>query len=518
MIGLALLLAGLGGEASYVDASVRVDGTLLDWHFVDVEGDGKNELGVAIRTPRGRRELHLFRTSPTSIEREPYRKIPILDDIIAWTFADVRPDLAGRELVLLTRLGAWSFDPRKTGYRDNIAKLCETELLYDVPSPRALPYWSYVVEGGRNGDALLLPQRTGFSIYGPVERASDDALPFGPIATFRAPREMTPIDPEDVQRRQDEAQRNSERRSERFSLTIGDAFRPFLGREVGESLVDDSVRLQAPAFVDLDGDGRRDMLLLDGDRLSVHMASADGIPERPTRVETLPDYLRHDERRAALRLVDIDGDGREDVLGVWNEETDAIENGQWRIYVMRATKDALLPAKPTQVLRFEAGTLYATVADVDGDGRPDLALRNFDFPSMIDTVTGIEFRYSQLLYLGTKRGVFDRRPALKKERVYDEESVQQIISKKVLQLDCSGDGIADLVEVDLYGRVGVRRLRRDSSLFGGTTWQLDDGYWKQYASRGSVDSLQVVDLNGDGLGDIVSASSSVLAIYLSKRR
>ena len=28
------------------------------------------------------------------------------------------------------------------------------------------------------------------------------------------------------------------------------------------------------------------------------------------------------------------------------------------------------------------------------------------------------------------------------------------------------------------------------------TWQIDDGYWKQYASRGSVSSLTVRDLNG----------------------
>ena len=32
--------------------------------------------------------------------------------------------------------------------------------------------------------------------------------------------------------------------------------------------------------------------------------------------------------------------------------------------------------------------------------------------------------------------------------------------------------------------------------------RIDSGYWKQYASRGSVASLEVLDLNGDRLGDI----------------
>ena len=47
-------------------------------------------------------------------------------------------------------------------------------------------------------------------------------------------------------------------------------------------------------------------------------------------------------------------------------------------------------------------------------------------------------------------------------------------------MDCSGDGIADLVEVDLAGNLAVRRLRKESSFFGGDTWKLDEG---RYAVR-----------------------------------
>ena len=54
-----------------------------------------------------------------------------------------------------------------------------------------------------------------------------------------------------------------------------------------------------------------------------------------------------------------------------------------------------------------------------------------------------------------------------------------------LRMDRSGDGIADLAEVNLKGN-GVRRNVKESSFFGGTTRQIDDKYRKQYASRGSV--------------------------------
>ena len=53
----------VAADASFVDASVRVEGSVLDWHFVDVEGDGPIELCVALRTPEGARELQLHRCS-----------------------------------------------------------------------------------------------------------------------------------------------------------------------------------------------------------------------------------------------------------------------------------------------------------------------------------------------------------------------------------------------------------------------------------------------------------------------
>jgi hypothetical protein len=515
----AAALAG-GGDASFIDASVRVDGKVLDWRFVDVEGDGPIELAISLRTPSGSRELQLFRCSERAIEPEPFRKIPILKDIVAWTFADVRGDLGGRELVLLTRQGAWSFDPRRTSYKGNIERLAEVQLMFDFPSTRQLPYWGYVIQSAEGElDHLLLPRRDGFEVVAPLGRApAEGELPYASIADFTAQRSTAATDPEDNSQRADEARARNREREARFEVTVGDRFQPFLGEGLGDALVNDATSLQAPAIVDLNGDGRDDLLLVGDDELRVHLSGPSGIPGRPTRVEPIPDYLRSGGEDAALRLVDVDGDGRLDLVGLWRAESRGLENGQWRIYVMRSTPDALIPAKPTQVLRFEGAELRATVADVDGDGRPDLALRRFEMPSMIETVTGLEFKYSYLLYLGTKRGTFDRRPALKSERTFDENSIREIIANRDLSMDCSGDGVADLVEVDLKGRLGVRRLRKTSSLFGGDSWQIDEGYWKQYAARGSVQSLTVMDLNGDGIGDIVSSADSVLTVYLSQQR
>jgi hypothetical protein len=517
----ALSASAPAKDASYIDASVRIDGLLLDWEFVDIEGDGVQELAMSVRTPRGTRELQLHRMTVKSIEPKPYRVIPILKDIIAWTVADVRTELEGNELVFLTRQGAWSFDPRQTGYKGNIQKLCETNLLYDVPSPRELPYWAYVLDGGSGSDMLLLPQRGGFRIFGPAPgnpQLAEGELPWRALSTFQGSRDAAVNDPEDQERRVADAKREREQRENRLSITIGDKLRPFLGMEDSGSLLNDRFSIQAPALVDVNNDGRRDMLVLDGKTLKVHLAGASGIPREASRLEKLPDYLTRNGERAALRLVDINGDKRVDILGIWSEDVDGLENAERRIYVMLSTPDRLLPEKPNQVLRFQAGELRATVTDVDGDGRPDLAIRSFELPSLVETVTGLEFKYSQLLYLGEKKGTFSRRPALKQERIFDEEGVSEVIANRVLSMDCSGDGVADLVEVNLAGELGVRRLKKESSLFSSDSWAIDQGYWKKYASRGSVTSLKVLDLNGDGLGDIVSDSDSVLTVYLSQER
>ena len=81
----------------------------------------------------------------------------------------------------------------------------------------------------------------------------------------------------------------------------------------------------------------------------------------------------------------------------------------------------LLPPKPSQVLRFEAGFLKVEVTDANHDGRPDLAPRKFELPTLLETVTGLEFRMTHLLYLGQRKGrPFERKPALKQVETFDE--------------------------------------------------------------------------------------------------
>jgi len=48
--------------------------------------------------------------------------------------------------------------------------------------------------------------------------------------------------------------------------------------------------------------------------------------------------------------------------------------------------------------------------------------------------------------------------------------------------------------------------------------ELDDAPWKRFEVRGDIESLEVLDLNGDGLGDIVSSGDRTLVILLTTRK
>jgi hypothetical protein len=101
---------------------------------------------------------------------------------------------------------------------------------------------------------------------------------------------------------------------------------------------------------------------------------------------------------------------------------------------------------------------------------------------------------------------------------FGEESLDEAISKRMLSHDCDGDGIADLVDVDLRGRVAIYRVLFESGFFSGDTWTLEKVPSRRFDVDASLRNLAVDDLNGDGLGDIFSHRDEHITLLLSRRR
>lgn len=510
---LPLLLGSLAGapeESHYLDASLDLDGKLLSWRFVDLDADGTRELVLAIGTKDGARELRVHRFDAAGLGRVADTTIPVLPDVLAWGAADVREE-PGRELLFLTKSGAFSYSPTIPGYKDNVRRLARAELIYDMPDPGTLPYWAYVIPAG-DRDLVLLPGRSALTLWGPPrarEEESDAELTYALRATLRT-------DAIEVESAQLGA--NDRNRGDGPSIsTLGPS--PFLADAAngGTSLLEDAHATSAPAMLDVNGDGYLDLVFADAEQLRVHLGGSDGPAPEPSRVESLPEALREsEENEVELRLGDLDADGRLDLIAVVADEPDGFENRLHRVLIYRGTEERLMEDEPAQVLRFEAGDLEVRAADVDGDGRLDLTVEKLELPSLVGTVTGIEFTFRLLVFLGEERG-FARRPAISREESFDEDSAVELAANRAWKLDCNGDGTADLVEIGLKGNITIQCLRTEKSRLRGSSYSLDPAPWKEFEVEGSIDSLTLEDFNGDGLGDVVSASDERLTVLLSVR-
>ena len=484
-------------DVFFVDASLELDGRLLSWETVHGLPDGEVDLVLAVER-NGVRELRVHAVLADRVDPKPRRLVPMLDDIVAWGATELR-DEPGKELLLVTPGGAYSYSLTRDGYRDNARQLARAELIYDVPDPEALPRWRYVLPNfAANGRAaVLLPERDVLALWTPKD--GEPALYERTASYARMP----------VARDGVEVSIGGDDSGVREGS--GDSG-PFLLSE-GGTLLADAHAYRAPALVDVDGDGRLDLVDLVLDQLEVRLDAA----AEPTRVESFPAYLRQGEEDLDFAFHDLDGDGKQDLIVRARGEGGGVRNTTIRLLLLVNDGTRLLPPEPTQVLRFDAASVRFAVRDIDGDGRPDLIVRTFSLPSMLQAVTGPEFTLTHLVYFG-ERGGFARQPALRHVETFDESGASAAIANYEWELDCDGDGIVDLCAVDLSGKISVRRLRKQSSFLRGTRWELDTTPWRTFDARGSIGSLVVRDLNGDGLGDLVSAGPERLTIYLSRRR
>ncbi len=133
-------------------------------------------------------------------------------------------------------------------------------------------------------------------------------------------------------------------------------------------------------IVDVDGDGRKELILSNGfrdnaARVEIHdFDPATGDPVATPRV-VLDGYDGHAAFYASLAVGDLDGDGRDELIVAWKAEQDVNRATLIAYHVNGSTADiAYVLTHEDQDLDLGYFEKMMAVADVDGDGKQELLL------------------------------------------------------------------------------------------------------------------------------------------------
>jgi hypothetical protein len=233
----------------------------------------------------------------------------------------------------------------------------------------------------------------------------------------------------------------------------------------------------AVAVVDLNGDGIPDLVVANGgnlqtpgDTVSVLLGNGDGTFQ-PQHTFAVGSYPR------AVAVADLNGDGKPDLI-IANEFDNTVS-------VLLGNGDGTFQTQHT----FAVGTGpdAVAVADLNGDGIPDLVVANGGVGPTGEVVTN-----TMSVLLGNGDGSF------KTQQTFDVGDNPDAVAVA----DLNGDGKPDLVVANVNNGVGSGTV---SVLLGNG----DGTFQTQHmVAVGSVPSaVAVTDLNGDGKPDLVVLNS-----------
>jgi hypothetical protein len=232
---------------------------------------------------------------------------------------------------------------------------------------------------------------------------------------------------------------------------------------------------RALAVADVNGDGIPDIVVAnyDDDTASVLLGKGDGtfLPQTVFAVG---------EKPYSVALADLTGDGRDDIV-VANSASDTVS-----VIVNLGVKNGQLEFAPPVTLDTGRRPIAVAVADVTGDGRPDI-------------ITANAFDNSVSIFAGNGNGTFQPQQSVSVgSRPYS-----------VALADLTGDGRLDIITAN-YRNSSVSVLLNTGA--GSFTNMLTS------ATDSRPVQTVVADLNGDGRPDLVTASNqdSATGVLLGK--
>jgi hypothetical protein len=491
-----LVLSSLTQDASPKEYSVTplaVHGLRQDVAVYDFDGDGRLDLLVTTvdqaAEPPVRWALFYLQREGGRFEPKPDRCLPIPDAAAALIFGDF-DDRAGVDLGYFASDGFYlfSWEARRP------VKLIHTAVFFDSSSLLSLPVWQWKNDLDGNGlDDLILPTPTGYKVYFQTDKGR-----FWRIQL---------LEPEKL-----EAMRRAVRVQSRV---LQDRFRATALRY--EKFVP---RLE---IVDINADGRKDLVSITRDLLTVFFMTAEGSYDLRSRVRCVVPALSDKEEEGSVELsgihfADLNGDRYPELIITKVEgKLGLVDSLQTNIYIHRGNGEASFTSD--QSLYIPGLSLFPTFIDMDADGRLDLYATYVStgvIQKLLEAKILGDLEISTGFWRQSENGFKEmdyRHDILIKSEVLEKRSGVPLL---YVAGDFNGDGRPDLTIVQKDRPIGVHMGRKH---FKGSSVLLgfEANPSLTIPIQDPPDYLQFHDLNGDGAPDLLGLYKSGVTLAISRR-
>jgi hypothetical protein len=500
--GFLLLLCGAAPEGIEFEGQfLPIHGRRVDTLTYDFDGDGKGDLlntsvDADADPPARWLALHLQRDG--KYREAPDYLRPVSARAAALVLGDFLPG-GGVEIGFIAEDGVWVHPWGK----EEPVKLLHAPAFFGAPSLRLLPVWQWAMDYDGDGrHDLVLPVRDGYRVYfqtapgvfGRVAALESD-LPAG-VARALAPSAYA--------ERQEIA-------AAHFSL---------------------SLELPKLDSADINGDGLRDLVLIRKDTVTYFLQKERGVfpSQRPYRVSYRVPTLAAEAKKdtvdfSTVRFTDLNQDGLADLvvakvegkLGLW----DSIKTS---VYLHLGTGRGNFVANKRILI--DGVSIEPEFIDMNLDGKLDVFTSRLRTDLIRQAAEAIFFGDLAISYevfqFDPKEGGLLPDPVFEKVIFVARNDLEKTGAGAVplvfIRGDLSGDGRPDLLVVDPKAKELQIHPGRVQETGSGPRIGFDGtAHWRVPVLR-HPSGLQILDVNSDGLKDILLYHAGGLGVVLARKR